>query len=227
MILAKQLGISYNSFKKYQKLAIENGLLQQCGMHLQAIKLVEVIKRLNLNIDKYNLFFRWYKYTKKPRFKDIYDQIVKSIILKNYRQQEFHILKKQNQLSILSNDCTQEGKLKVVKSLCKKGGNFEQGVTCMLEDIERGIVSGKNHVGALIGYSGTSGARWLRKLVREGNITRKIIKTFLRLPFTHCGFDTAKAQYCFGTIVPSSTLKRFILYLGSRIELTTPEPSGR
>lgn len=225
--LAKNLGISYNSYRKYKKICIERGYLKKMGSHLQAIKIRTIIPDLGPDTDKYQRYFTEFKY-EKISFKAVYNQLVKSFILLNYERQEFKINQSKNILEKIDNNRklmtkSQKGKITTfIKKAAKSGLSFDEYRQCILSRIEKGIISGKNHVANLINYSSTSGLRWLRKLEKEGIIDRKVKKLYLDGSLSHELFDYYKAKYKHSFVIPCRYLNKFMVILGSSICLKEP-----
>lgn len=217
--LAREFGMCYNSFTKYFNLCKKRGLLRELKENWQFISLPEVVKKLELHLDKHCRWTEWDEY-KEISFKTIYQKIVDSPVFKNFRQQQYKIEKKQIRLErVFSNSplsVNQKLTIRVAKEASRMGMTFEEYIKRLRESLTTTIVSGKNHVANLIGYSATYGSKWLRKMEKEGVISRKIIKQYSELPVNHASFDLLRQEG--KKAVPTD--KGFLLFLGSSITLT-------
>jgi hypothetical protein len=138
-----------------------------------------------------------------------------------------NISRKQRKLDHLFSNGNIEVKQKVsqttAKEAAKRGLTFNEYVKCMREELNDNIVSGKHHVANLIGYSATSGRKWLVKMDKSGIINREVVKKYSDLPVIHGAFEVLKSerevQGRSHAIIPTS--KGWLLCLGSRIQLTS------
>lgn len=222
--ISQEFGMCTNSFSKYFKLCRDLGLMRELKSNYQLIGLPEIIRKLGLDLDRH---CRWTNYDEyeKVTFKSVYDRVVFSPIIKNFNQQQYKINKKQKRLErVFSNsNLSMDQKLtkRIAKEAARAGVTFESYIERMLDSFTRTIVSGKYHVANLIGYSATSGSRWLRKMVENGIIDRKVKWKDAGLPVTHASYDVLieerRRENGSYAVIPSS--RGFRLSLGSSINL--------
>jgi response regulator of citrate/malate metabolism len=216
--LAKELGLSYNTFNKYLKFSVENNLVTITKGAIQFKNLTEIGKLLKLDISKYMLFFKWYPYEGRPCFKAIYQTLIEEKLLLNYKQQLFKVKKKQKELNkVESIQNRKKTHPKVVKSVLNKYGSVVKAKNSICRNFKPQIVSGKNHVAKIIGCSPSTSINIWKRLQRNKVIKRETIFKNLNLPYTHAGFEVAKTKE--GVIVPSEKLQTLFLSVGSTITL--------
>ena len=224
---SKEIGISYNSYKKYLRSSVQIGLIKVVKGHYVVMGLVGVINALGLDgtIDKHNRFFKGVEY-KEVTFNNVYNHLVDGVVLKNYKQQAFKINNRINKYNtaklILSNSnlATKQTKA-IAKQLEKEAAGtgllrYLKGIVS--DNSNCSIVSGKYHVSKLIGMSTTSGSNRLTKLVKDGKITREVIKRVYNTEYSHKVYDYLCGSSSF-FIAPSPFLNKFIEFKGSRIGL--------
>jgi hypothetical protein len=222
--LAPEFGMCTNSYTKYFKLCKELGLMVELRSNYKLIALPEIVRKLEMDLDRHCRWTNWEEY-KEINFRSIYEKVVYSLIVKNYKQQQHNIDRKQRKLDHLFSNGNLEVKRKVsqttAKQAAKRGMTFNQYVQCLREELNKDIVSGKHHVANLIGYSATSGRRWLSKMDKCGMITREIVRKYADLPVVHGSFDVLvkerDQQGSSHVIIPTS--KGWVLSLGSKIHL--------
>lgn len=225
--LAKQLGISYTSFKKYKTYCIENGILVEYGVHQQFIKLTKAIELLKLDVNKYHKFFSWKHYTSLT-LKNIYEEIVQELLLVKFKQQQFRIDKKQKELSKVQQvENSKRTDPRKVKPLLKKYGSIEKAKSSISKNFTNSIVSGKNHVASIVGCSPATGKNLLKKLHNKNVITRTIVFEKLNYEYNTYSFDMIKATNKQWTIVPSTKNQCFYLSKGSLISLKGRTAEGQ
>jgi hypothetical protein len=224
---AKALGISYNAFKKYRKQSLELGLLVPKGKHHQFLGIRSIFKMLDLEeMGKHHRFFRYVSYG-KASLKVIYNQIVKALVLNNYKQQDHRIKQKSFHIEVFEakerNRTLDDKFLRVWKKLEKKG----ETLPSLRSSLQKTIVSGKNHVAGIIGMSPSTGARLLRKYHKAGIIERSIITKRINLEYNHGSYDFIKEFYNKCIVIPIPSLGIFLHSLGSAISLPDPQSSSR
>lgn len=221
---AKELGIGFNNFKKYKQICLDNSLLRVTTKgSLVFINMKDimtfmndgVVNEKNLTFNRFVLFFNYTSY-EKVTFKNIYNQIRKSIVLKNYTQQQFHINRNQLLLDSLSHRNTRAIK-KVIKLASKANMSTEQYIKS-LPNKNNTIVSGKYHVANLVGMSSSTGQRLLKELSKK-EIKRTIIKELLSTSLNRVEYDYYTDLYSTTThmVIPSN--KCIYLYKGSTITI--------
>ena len=189
---AKELGISYNLFKTLLKQCIDNNLVRETkNGHIVLIKLTTILeflnkderayKKRNFTFNKYLDFFKKCTY-EKISFKIIYNQIRKAVVLKNYRQQQYRI-DNVEQVIVAFKDPTYRFKVgePLYRAILRRASKtaHSSGISAD-EYVDRltgrktglTIVSGKHHVGKLIGMSSATGQRVLKDLATK-EVTRK------------------------------------------------------
>lgn len=185
LILATQMGISYNAYKKYFHLAVEAGLLIKRKDNFQAVHFVKCLHVLGLSekIRKHEDVFKNFNYT-TVTFKDVYEQVVSAIMLRNLKQQAYRIERNEILFSTATDNCIKNAKNRAIKKLSKQAA--KDGITTdqLLSSIKSRkinyIVTGKFHISTIIGCSPTSGLNWLRKLTKKKVITRKVNSKFIQ-----------------------------------------------
>ena len=238
--LSSDLKINFRTFKKYLDASIKHGLIKKQGNHLYAIKYRYLISEWsNLNGQDKNLqkffthlyAFKKTKYNKVPSFKDIYNQVVESIIFKNFKQQEYKILKEQEKIEIYRNSLksgcnpVDRRSSKILKSLTKEASQRRKStdayVKCMEMKKDKYIKTGKNHIAKLLGMSSATGQRRLKKLETSEKVQREVIRVNTGLPAINECFDVLKEEKKLisstATIVPMN--KTLWLCKGSKITL--------
>lgn len=217
-ILCKELGMSYNSYTKYLRLSRQYGFIKDLNKSYQVIDLVIIIKSLfgdvkNAKINKHVRFTE-----NIQSFKQCYETIVKQIILKNYRQQQYKIDKKIKLLESISNRNLVHNK-KLIKSLAKIASrnnmSFDNYISHLYRTTTKDILSGKNHIAKLIETSPTTGTKWLKKMNNEGDIVRTISGFYSKLAMNNSSFDSLKTE--FKVVVPTRT--GLFVSLGSKITI--------
>lgn len=212
--LAKKLGISYNSFKKYYSYCISKKILTPYGDNLQFVKLTKVFFILGLELNKYHVF-HWKRY-EELNIKNIYNEIQEQILLLNFKQQQFRLKKKKKEIdTILAVENSKKSHPKKVKSLIKKYGSFSKAKSSISKKYANSIVSGKFHTSKLIGCSPSTGLNILRRM-NNVSIRRTIISEKLNIPYTFTSFDNLKKDYL---IIPSEKKKCFFVSKGSTVEI--------
>lgn len=203
-VLAKELGMSYNTFKKWFEIAVEEGLLIKKGNHHQAINLVHTILHLGLRkkLWKYHNFCYSWNY-EKLTFKNVYDRIITSIITNNYEQQAF-IIERNNVLFGFNSNSKK--KSNYIRAIYKKALKLETSTEQLLQYTKENkinkIVSGKFHVAKLIGLSDSSGLRWLKKLHKRKIIKRKVEIKFIPSVTTFEDYDFHISNMSTGRLLP-------------------------
>lgn len=221
---AKTLGIGFNNFKRYKQLCLDNNLLRVTSKgNYVFVKMRDIITFMNdgvfneknLTFNRFVCFFNYTSY-EKLTFKNIYNQIRKSIVLKNYAQQQYNINRNQLLLDSLSHRNTRAIK-KVIKLASKANMSTEQYIKS-LPNKNNTIVSGKYHVANLVGMSSSTGQRLLKDLSKK-EIKRTIIKELLSTSLNRVEYDYYNDLYSNTThmVIPSNEC--IYLYKGSIITI--------
>lgn len=183
--LAKEMGISYNSFKKYLLEAVKAGVLIQDGETLRAMHFVGCIHTLGLQtrIKRHEDIFKNFNY-EVLNFKNVYEQVVFSVALRNFKQQAYKIERNDLLLSNPIDDCTQKAKRKALKALMKQaekdGVTTDSKLSYIKKNRTKVIVTGKYHVSNIIGCSPQSGLNWLKKMHNKKIIKRRVNTRFIK-----------------------------------------------
>lgn len=218
----KDLGIGYNNFKRYKQLCLDNNLLRVTSKgNLVFIKMKDVmtfmndgvINEKNLTFNRFILFFNFTSY-EKLTFKNIYNQIRKSIVLKNYKQQQFNIKRTQLLLNCLDHRNTRAIK-KVIKLAAKANVTTTEYIKS-LSSKNNNIISGKYHVSKLVGMSSATGQRILKDLTKK-EIKRTVIKELLSTELNRANYDYYTELYSNDIVIPINNA--IYLYKGSSITI--------
>ena len=240
---ASELHYNYNTFKKHINTCISEGLIKKTkNGHLQVIKMQDcltyfndgVVDTKNLTYNKHVLFFRYFKYDENSKLtpKIIYEQITKSLILRNYSQQQHCINKNQCYIDLYETSfyCTslvkEHGRSKsdrrLLNKLIKAAGKLNLSTAAYIKSLKekhKTIVSGKYHVADILEMSTPTGSRYLKKLEQK-EISRKVVKLQKNLPLNQASYELLQAQYPRAKVVPIHVLNCFYVYKGSEIELS-------
>ena len=220
-IRCKELGIGFNNFKKFKQLCLDNSLLREVNGHLIFIKMLDILTFLNdgvvseknLTFNRFVLFFNYTTYNILT-YKNIYNQIRKSLILKNYKQQEYNIKRNKSFMKDLGH-----GNKKAIKLLIKQARSVGKSTTeylkCLPKHNQR-IVSGKYHVSKIIGMSSSTGQRILKELSKKEVI--RIVRT-KHLSHNSQGYDLDSLRFLNPGKAVHLTKKGSFLFLGSIISL--------
>ena len=220
----KDLGIGYNNFKKYKQVCLDNNLLRVTSKgNLVFIKMRDIITFMNdgvfdtknLTFNRFVKFFNYITY-EKLSFKNIYEQIRKSIVLKNYAQQQYNINRNQLLLDSLSH-CNTRAIKKVIKLASQASMTTEQYLKS-LPNKNNTIVSGKYHVANLVGMSSSTGQRLLKNLSKK-EIKRTIIKEVLSTKLNRAEYDYYTEMYSNTDYMVIPSKEVLYLYKGSTITI--------
>lgn len=221
--IAKKLGLSFNTFKKYKNLCIVNDLFVISKCNLQMKSLPKIIKALGLD-DVIHKHIRFTS-TESLTLRMYYNRILKAILMNNFRQQEFNrcrVIERRNVLVQTMNGHNLGKKEKALfRKLVKESkGNFQTYSKRVIKSVSKNVVSGKNHASALIGMSASTGIRTLKRMDREGDIKRQVISVKSNAPYSFEGYDNLnKTEGKSGVLVPSPSNKCFYISVGSSIIL--------
>lgn len=233
---AKKIGISYNSYKKYADICTKLGIIRPYGEHTSVIALNKVIETLSIpTVNKHVGFFRKVQY-EAINFNTVYKTIVDNISLNNFKQQDYNIKKKRDllkvsKLMLRNRNIASPQDRATVKQISKDAAYHQLSTSEYCERIlfrdkpttPGTIVTGKYHLSSLLGMSPTSGSNALKRLVKEGKVTRTVVKTSVfHLPYTNSSFELLVSSNASHTVVPSSYHRSFSVYKGSAITLLTP-----
>jgi hypothetical protein len=224
----KELHIGFNTFKKFKQICLENSLLKEVNGHLIFVKMLDILTFLNdgiiceknLTFNRFVLFFNYITYD-NISYKNIYNQIRKSLVLKNYKQQEYNIKRNKSFIKDLGH-----GNKKAIKVLIKQarslGKSTAEYLKCLPKHKER-IVSGKNHISKIIGMSPSTGQRLLKELSQK-EVTRIVITKQLSNIIQGYDLDSLRALNP-GKAVHLTKSGTF-MYLGSIISLKKTSPKN-
>lgn len=239
---ASELHYNYNTFKKNINLCISEGLIKTTkNGHLQVVKMQDcityfndgVVDTKNLTFNKHVLFFRYFKYDENTKLtpKIIYEQITKSLILRNYAQQQHCINKNQYYIDLYETSfyCTNLVREKsftksdrsLLNKLSKVAGKLNLSTSDyikILKEKHKAILSGKYHVADIVEMSTSTGSRYLTKLAKK-EISREVIKLRRNLPLNQANYELLQAEYPKAKVVPSHVMNCFFIYKGSEIGL--------
>lgn len=216
---SKEIGIGFNTFKKFKQICINNNLLREKDGCLIFVKMTEVLTFLNdgvvaeknLIFNRFLLFFNYVKYD-VVSFKNVYNQIRKSLVLKNYRQQEYHIKRNKSFKQDLRN-----GNSKAIRILIKKAKEAGLSTSDYLKSLPKfseRIVSGKYHISSIIGMSPSTGQRLLKELSLKE--VHRMIQT-KKLSNCQNNYELEALRNDFPGKAVHLTKKGSFLYLGSVI----------
>lgn len=198
--LAKELGISKNTAKKYIIQLKNLGLIKPTNGRESIIKLTDCIKVL---LGKENSDYRAFKYVRFMRgynyptlsFKEVYKAIQIGIVKLNINQQEYwnsKVLKAKE--SLLKNRIT-ASELRSAKAITKRLGLPNISALQCINDGDYVAKTGRNHLSRLLGCHSSTGSKRLRIWAKEYIIERKVIYKDLGIISTHATFDLLKNKY--------------------------------
>lgn len=236
--LASNNNINGRTFKKYFNLCIKEGIIVKQGIHHNVIGYYKIIKLWQSKFDnsqEYNkdcdLFshlqiFNQTTYKKKT-FKNIYNQILDSILIKNFKQQQYRINEVKQWISIYNksfdgNKNLNKYEQKQTKLLMQRAASFGMSVDAFikrLNECDIYVKTGKFHASKKISMSASTGARILRRLQTEEKVYREVVVLHTNVSVNHSGFDYLKTQNKEQTIIISEG--EFLIAKGSRIEMNT------
>jgi DNA-binding Lrp family transcriptional regulator len=214
--IAKKLGLSYNTVKKYYTYCVSNKIIVPYGEHLQFVKFTKILQILDLDITKYCIFFKW-KYYKELSFKEIYKTILYEKVLLNFKHQNHEINKKKKIISrIIRIENSKKTHPKTIKSILKRFGSISKAKRSISKNYKSRIRTGKNHLSNIIGCSPMTALSILKKMDKDKIIERTVIFERTEIPYTFTGYDELKNSQNH-LIVPSPRKKCFFLSKGSII----------
>jgi hypothetical protein len=236
--LASDNNINGRTFKKYFNLCKKEGIIVGQGEHYNVIayhKIINVWQSKFDNSQEYNkecdLFshlqiFNQTTYKKKT-FKNIYNQILDSIIIKNFKQQQYRINEVKQWIGIYNksfdgNKNLNKYEQKQTKLLMQRAASFGMSVDAFikrLNECDIYIKTGKFHAAKKVNMSASTGTRILKRLQTEEKVYREIVVLPTNIKVNHAGFDYLKAQNKEQTIIISEG--EFMVAKGSRIEMNT------
>lgn len=235
--VACSLNMNYNTYKKYKALLITHGFTKMVGPHLGLLKVADILTLLNdgvvdqknLKFNKHLLFFKKVEYT-TVSFKEIYNTIVNSVILKNIDQQLYNINSSKKELDIYKQTSSNRNRaigskdLSSLKRLAKKAGSKNMTTEDYVKSTEergyKDIVTGKFHVSKMTGFSPTTSSRLLKRLVSDKFITRTVINKPLSTIDNKMSLYELQNIYPKGYIYLSRRYNRFFVCTGSVINIT-------
>lgn len=231
----KDLGIGYNNFKKYKQICLDNNLLRVTSKgNLVFIKMKDiltfmndgVVSEKNLLFNRFVLFFNYTTY-EKLTFKNIYNQIRKSIVLKNYAQQQYNIDITQDLIKTYYNKDYRNTKapkaiFRTFKRISKNAAKVSKSSDDYMKSLslknKTYIVSGKYHVANLVGMSSSTGQRLLKDLSKK-EIKRETVKVTLANSLSKEVYNSYLDMYknTKYMVIPSNN--RIYLIKGSKITI--------
>ena len=209
------------------------------GEHTSVIALNKVIEKLSLpTVNKHVGFFRKVQY-ETVNFNTVYKTIIDNISLNNFKQQDYNIKKKGDllkvsKLMLRNRNIASPQDRSTLKQITKDAAYHGLSTSEYCERIlfrdkpttHGTIVTGKYHLSSLLGMSPSSGTNAIKRLEKEGKVTRKVVKTSVfHLPYTNSSFELLVISNSYNTVVPSSYHKNISVYKGSAITLLTPSTS--
>lgn len=237
--LSRDLNLNTRTFKKYYNACLNEGLIVKQGTHFNVIGYAKIIenwrnKFKEVDDSKSEFLFSFLQIFncttyKQKSFKDIYNQILDSIVIKNFKQQEFKIKETKQTLAIYKEGTLLGSKKKLNTHEQKKLKNFAKKANSLgfsadryfecLSNADIYIKTGKDHTAKQIGMSSSTGTRILKRLQAQGKVYRETVMLHTNMPVNNAGFDYLKSLNKETTIVQSQG--EFILSKGSRIDLNT------
>ena len=241
--IANKLKISVTTYKKLLAICISKRYIIEFKYGYQAIKLLTIMK--DLGKFKYISFFKYYKWSAAPSYKDLYTHIQDELLLLNFKQQEYRIEKRKEIFTAFKESSRQYSKepqccpstdqvepksltdkkrkaiiKKTIKTAEKEGLSTEEYLDKITsEKNQKTIVSGKHHASKILGMCSSSGTRALKRLVERNKINRYNTTIKVNAIVNNYTYDGLKAAYGKATIIPVSRKNCYYIYLGSRIEI--------
>lgn len=225
LFMSKKLGMSYNTYSSLLKESLELGIIKSSGDNFQVIGLIDSIGKLEL-LQYITVHQDFYKraYFQFKNYKQVYEELVKLVALHNYKMQAYNI--EQKEILFSKNKEDRFKRKKILKKCCKKaakdGISTDAYLTNLRVNRKRNIVSGKFHLGKILGYSSSSGSNWLRKMHNEATITRKVNCFFIEGKHDPISYGYLINEFKDFKIVPTSS--GYKGYLGSIITIGREEP---
>ena len=179
--MSKKLGMSFTTYSIIFQECINIGLIIPSGKNYQVIGLINAISLLGLEdfITKHDNFYNRATFEFKT-YKQVYENIVKMIALHNYKMQAWNIERKE--IIFSKNKEDRYKRLQAIKRCCKEAAKNGIATDDYINNLKinrkNNIVSGKFHLGNILGYSSSSGSNWLKKMHNDNTINRRV-NTFL------------------------------------------------
>ena len=220
--ISSDLGMNFRTFKKYFDKCVSLGFIKHQGTHFQAASYSQLIKIWEdpfLNTEDHTLqdrkqqfflrhlyVFNKTSYKKRPTFKDVYNQIIDSVIIKNFKQQEYKINQEKEKISVYkrtktsrlgSNKGDNRKQLTALKALAKDAAKAKMSTDDYVKSMsgrDNYIKTGKTHISKLIGMSASTGKRRLKSLEESKKIKRERIVENTNLPGLHECFDVLRSE---------------------------------
>lgn len=183
---AIRLKMNVRTYVKYKNICLNLGLLKNYKGTLQAVSLKDCNATLEINTRHAN-FFKNFAYTKLS-FMIVYRQIQKSLLERNFEQQEFAISRR---FDFLTNDCYNATK-KAARLAAKAGVSYDDFLKSALAE-RKYVATGKYHAGEILNMSSSTGRRVLLSLKDRYSLTT-IYRTS-GLPATPETFNHVKGLY--------------------------------
>lgn len=178
--------MNVRTYVKYKNICLNLGLLKNYKGTLQAVSLKDCNTILEINTRHAN-FFNNFAY-KDLSFMIVYRQIQKSLLERNFEQQEFAISKK---FDFLTNDCYNATK-KAARMAAKAGISYADFLKSALAE-RKYIATGKYHAGKILNMSSSTGRRVLLSLKDRYSLSTIYKNSFL--PATPETFNYVKDLY--------------------------------
>jgi hypothetical protein len=224
LFMSKKLGMSYNTYSSLLKESLELGIIKPSGKHFQVIGLIDSIGKLEL-LEYVTVHQDFYKraYFEFKNYKQVYEELVKLVALHNYKMQAYNI--EQKDILFSKNKEDRKKRNKILKKCCKKAAKTGICTDDYLKNLKvnrkRNIVSGKFHLGKVLGYSSSSGSNWLRKMHNDETITRKVNYFFIEGKHDPISYGYLINEFNTVKIIPTSL--GYKGYLGSIITIGREE----
>lgn len=183
-LLAKEIGISVNTFSSYLKYCLDKGYAVKKGDTIHFVKLRKIIIDI-IGIKKFNSYrhVRFFKHcaTEGMNVAAIYEKIKWGMAKLNYNQQQWHNDRLQKAYD-LSQNCQNQKSVNFILKIAKYyyGVRSYEKFKSICDGKEFHVRTGKCHVSKILGSSYQTGARLLRSWTKDGLITREIVKKFFR-----------------------------------------------
>lgn len=216
VLLAKNIGVSLNTFKKYLKKCSDLGLLVPFNNSRKFQKLSVCIKTIlpELNFKKFR-FVRFFCKT-LTTVKSIYEQIRYSVFVSHAKTQQ-HNINRKTAIQSLNSNRTTHSQMKLLKRIAKKQG-CEVGSLVSLSKCNEEIVTGKYHLSNIIGCSPSTASKLLIRWHCREAIKREIVEVGIKCPVTHDHFDALKSLG-YTHVLVSKDMSGFKCKIGSKVSI--------
>jgi len=192
---AASLGLGLVRFESIKSRGLKAGTLIQTKGAIRLIKFSNictilndgVVGEANLMFNRYVECFKRFTCNGPLTWEKVYHQIQHSLVLKNFKQQQYRIEKwkdTEDAYYRIGDRITSEKKRnsilkKVAKCAAALGITTDDWMKRARTKNKQYIVSGKTHMARLLGMSESSGGRILRRMHKLGIITRTVVMQVL------------------------------------------------